>query len=213
LLVYPNVAVTMAYVLLRPFFKPPTNPEDLLDASKWTIDESGSFPGTKKPESQRLSRTSHPHLRLEECMVHIPPMEAGDTVWWHSDVSTHIIIIVRPPLLNPIRCATQWTQSTRAQPTPPWHTSRRVQPRRKTKGTSRTSCRIFSRVDLQQTFQKPRAWRSARSQGILDTQVSARRQNKRSDTIFKLPPVHSCIGIMKLTGTNGCPNPAGARYL
>ena len=90
LLLYPNVKAVMAYMLLRPFFKPPKTDCDAppeLDPRKWELDESDYFPGTMKTESQRLSRTSHPHLRLEECLVHIPPIKAGDTVWWHSDVS------------------------------------------------------------------------------------------------------------------------------
>lgn len=88
LLLYPHVAMTIAYMLLRPFFRPPENTGDVMDARKWTFDaESGWFPGTMKSDSQRLSRTSHPHLRLEQCLVHVPTMEPGDTVWWHSDVS------------------------------------------------------------------------------------------------------------------------------
>ncbi|KAK1995203.1 DUF1479-domain-containing protein [Colletotrichum falcatum] len=64
-----------------------TDPADMMDASKWTLDDTTSwFPGTFKTESQRLSRSSHPHLRLDECLVHIPKMEPGDTVWWHTDV-------------------------------------------------------------------------------------------------------------------------------
>ncbi|KAF9874293.1 hypothetical protein CkaCkLH20_08276 [Colletotrichum karsti] len=87
LLVYPNVATVMSYVMLRPFFAPPSDPTDTMDATKWTLDDSTSwFPGTFKTESQRLSRSSHPHLRLEECLVHVPKMEPGDTVWWHTDV-------------------------------------------------------------------------------------------------------------------------------
>lgn len=87
-MVYPNVASVIAYVLLRPFFTQPSNPADVLDAEKWTLDtETGWFPGTTKPDSQRLSRTSHPHLRLEQCLVHMPKLQPGDTVWWHSDVS------------------------------------------------------------------------------------------------------------------------------
>ena len=86
LLVYPNLEASMAYMMLRPFFKPPAHSDGVMDASKWTLDESGFFPGTEKPESQRLSRSSHPHLRLEECLLHVPPMKAGDTVWWHADV-------------------------------------------------------------------------------------------------------------------------------
>ncbi|KAF7543075.1 hypothetical protein G7Z17_g11042 [Cylindrodendrum hubeiense] len=87
LLIYPNVATAIAYVILRPFFKPPSQPEDVMNAEKWTLDESiGWFPGTFKPESQRLSRSSHPHLRLEECLTHMPKVKPGDTVWWHEDV-------------------------------------------------------------------------------------------------------------------------------
>jgi len=86
-LLYPNVATVVAYVMLRPFFKAPANPADIMDASRWTLDDSsGWFPGTFKTESQRLSRSSHPHLRLEECLVHVPRMEPGDTIWWHADV-------------------------------------------------------------------------------------------------------------------------------
>ncbi|KAL2877053.1 hypothetical protein SGCOL_007674 [Colletotrichum sp. CLE4] len=87
LLVYPSVTSAVAYMVLRPFFKPPVDSADVMDASKWTLDESSYFPGTFKTQSQRLSRSSHPHLRLEECLIHVPKMEPGDTVWWHADVS------------------------------------------------------------------------------------------------------------------------------
>ncbi|KAI7974237.1 hypothetical protein EIK77_006172 [Talaromyces pinophilus] len=85
---YPNVKTAIAYVLLRPFFRPPMDPGvDIMDAEKWTIDDSSAwFPGTFKPDSQRLSRSSHPHLKLEQCLVYAPPVKAGDTVWWHCDV-------------------------------------------------------------------------------------------------------------------------------
>ncbi|KAH8590336.1 hypothetical protein B0O99DRAFT_552441 [Bisporella sp. PMI_857] len=86
LLLYPNVSVVVAYMLLRPFFRPPADKSLIMDPTTWTLDESDYFPGTFKPHSQRLSRSSHPHLRLEECLVHIPKMQAGDTVWWHCDV-------------------------------------------------------------------------------------------------------------------------------
>jgi hypothetical protein len=94
IMLYPNVKAVIAYVLLRPFFAPPTKPDEVMDASKWTFDRTGAFfPGTTKPDSQRLSRISHPHLRLEECLVHIPDMAAGDTVWWHTDVSRSILVL------------------------------------------------------------------------------------------------------------------------
>ncbi|KAH6696782.1 hypothetical protein F5X68DRAFT_271941 [Plectosphaerella plurivora] len=87
ILVYPNVREVMAYMLLRPFFTTPTDQSEIMDAAKWTLDEkTGWFPGTTKPNSQRLSRASHPHLRLEECLVHMPKIKPGDSVWWHSDL-------------------------------------------------------------------------------------------------------------------------------
>ncbi|KAM0329456.1 hypothetical protein ACHAQA_004765 [Verticillium albo-atrum] len=87
IMVYPNVDSAIAYMLLRPFFAPPSDPADVMDAEKWTLDTTtGWFPGTTKPDSQRLSRASHPHLRLEECLVHMPQIRAGDSVWWHSDL-------------------------------------------------------------------------------------------------------------------------------
>ncbi|KAG7406272.1 Uncharacterized protein YbiU [Fusarium oxysporum f. sp. rapae] len=73
IMIYPNVKTVIAYLLLRPFFSPPKDPDYIMDAEKWTFDDStGWFPGTMEPESQRLSRLSHPHLRLEECLIHMP---------------------------------------------------------------------------------------------------------------------------------------------
>ena len=88
LLLYPDVKTSIAYVLLRPFFREPTDPADIMDASKWEFDTSSSwFPGTFREQSQLASPSSHPHLRLKECMVNIPTMYPGDTIWWHTDVS------------------------------------------------------------------------------------------------------------------------------
>jgi hypothetical protein len=86
LMLYPCVKWAMAYLLLRPFFKPPSNRE-VMDAEKWAIDlDSPWFPGTFRTDSQRLSPTSHPHLRLRECMVNIPKMKAGDCIFWRADM-------------------------------------------------------------------------------------------------------------------------------
>jgi hypothetical protein len=87
LMLYPNVKWSIAYLLLRPFFQPPTSEDDVMDATKWTLDVNNPwFPGTWRDDSQLLSPTSHPHLRLPECMVSIPRMNPGDTVWWHADM-------------------------------------------------------------------------------------------------------------------------------
>lgn len=101
LMLYPNVSSVIAYMLLRPFFSPPEEEDDLLDASKWKFDPASTwFPGTEKDESQRLSPSSHPHLRLRECVSYIPKMNAGDTVWWHTDVSRRLIAQLYPKRLE-----------------------------------------------------------------------------------------------------------------
>lgn len=88
IMLYPNISAAIAYILLRPFFRPPPDNRDVMDASKWTFDATDAwFPGTFKEDSQYLSRLSHPHLRLEDCLVHAPPIQPGDSVWWHTDVS------------------------------------------------------------------------------------------------------------------------------
>ncbi|RDW60232.1 hypothetical protein BP5796_11838 [Coleophoma crateriformis] len=87
LLLYPDLKTVIAYLLLRPFFKEPENKADIMDPTKWTFDtDSDWFPGTWQADSQNLSESSHPHLRLRDCMVNIPAMRAGDSVWWHADM-------------------------------------------------------------------------------------------------------------------------------
>ncbi len=86
---YPFVKITIAYILLRPFFTAKKSPEDpaYLDPENWEIDmEKAWFPGTWADQSQYLSSVSHPHLRLEECLIPIPDVNPGDTVWWHCDM-------------------------------------------------------------------------------------------------------------------------------
>jgi hypothetical protein len=93
LLLYPNVEVVIAYLLLRPFFTPPADEAKIMDACEWTFSiDNAWFPGTFKEQSQLLSPSSHPHLRLQECLVNLPPMKAGDTVWWHADVSVQVSV-------------------------------------------------------------------------------------------------------------------------
>lgn len=107
---FPAVKWQIAYILLRPFFKEPEDESKILDAEAWRFDsESPWFPGTVKETSQYVSTSSHPHLRLKDCLVYAPPMEAGDTVWWHDDVSLFSFSLllspspssILPPFLNP----------------------------------------------------------------------------------------------------------------
>ncbi|CAM1502654.1 Fc.00g074300.m01.CDS01 [Cosmosporella sp. VM-42] len=87
LMLYPNVKWIIAYVVLRPFFKQPEAEDDTMDATKWEFDPSEPwFQGSFRADSQLLSPSSHPHLRLKDCLVSIPRMNAGDTIRWHSDM-------------------------------------------------------------------------------------------------------------------------------
>lgn len=117
LMLYPNVEAVMAYVMLRPFVSPPEDERDIMDGSKWMFNrDSAWFPGTTVPDSQRLSTSSHPHLRLKECLVHIPPVRPGDTVWWHTDVGHLSRCLLSYPLIMS-RCAMLSTQNTKAMAT------------------------------------------------------------------------------------------------
>ncbi|KAL4952097.1 hypothetical protein BDW69DRAFT_200974 [Aspergillus filifer] len=86
LAVFPDLKLAQAYVLLRPFFKPPSGDETSLDPASWVLDDSASFPGSVKGLSQRVLTGTHPHLRLEETLTLIPRVNPGDAVFWHSDV-------------------------------------------------------------------------------------------------------------------------------
>ncbi|KIW64182.1 hypothetical protein PV04_09135 [Phialophora macrospora] len=85
LMVVPNIHLATAYMMLRPFFKQPSD-GDWQDPRKWDLDDSPWFPGTYPMDSQLLSPASHPHLRLEESLVHAPTVYPGDTIWWHADM-------------------------------------------------------------------------------------------------------------------------------
>ena len=51
---------------------------------------TADFPGTDLVNGDyvglRPSPEFHPHLRLDECMVSVPKVNPGDTVYWHCDV-------------------------------------------------------------------------------------------------------------------------------
>jgi hypothetical protein len=93
--VYPDVLLTNAYTILRPFFTPtvPSNSEGIYDANNWKFDTSTSdFPGISVHPmdggyaSLLFTPESHPNLRLDECMISVPKVNPGDTVFWHCDV-------------------------------------------------------------------------------------------------------------------------------
>ncbi|KAG5638108.1 hypothetical protein H0H81_001786 [Sphagnurus paluster] len=108
--VFPNVYLSNAYIILRPFFRPTVaagsagflNPENwelgthhavvpglfLIDPS---LDISSSeYPGIYARDGgytgPRLTPEVHPHLELEKTMISIPKVHPGDAVFWHCDV-------------------------------------------------------------------------------------------------------------------------------
>ncbi|KAL4779244.1 hypothetical protein BJX76DRAFT_361958 [Aspergillus varians] len=103
LAVYPNLKLAQAYVLLRPFFKPPSDGV-VADPSSWVLDESGSFPGSAKGLSQMVLAGTHPHLRLEETLTLTPRINPGDAIIHavdpanNSDETATVLYIPAVPL-------------------------------------------------------------------------------------------------------------------
>ncbi|CAE6529377.1 unnamed protein product [Rhizoctonia solani] len=94
---FPDLALSTAYIMLRPFFKPVDGNAANLDPSNWTMDVNSSpeFQGVKREldsdgtESFRsisLNNLSHPHLNLDHCMTSTPKVKPGDMVFWHCDL-------------------------------------------------------------------------------------------------------------------------------
>lgn len=49
LLIYPHLRYVVAYMLLRPFFDPPEDEKDIMDAEKWKFNADGLFfPGVSR---------------------------------------------------------------------------------------------------------------------------------------------------------------------
>lgn len=93
IMVNPAAKLSIAYVLLRPFFQPikdvdSVSSDEYLAAENWkfagsemTSELQGATPG----HGQELNAVLHPHLDLEHTMVHVPPIKPGDFVAWHCD--------------------------------------------------------------------------------------------------------------------------------
>ncbi|KAJ1307001.1 hypothetical protein OPQ81_007981 [Rhizoctonia solani] len=90
---YPLLRESVAYVIMRPFFRPLrpilTNSPSLdeLSPSNWTMDlENTEFPGAVPGSGQELNAITHPHLMLDKGgMVSMRPVKPGDMVLWHCD--------------------------------------------------------------------------------------------------------------------------------
>ncbi|CAJ2509686.1 Uu.00g147120.m01.CDS01 [Anthostomella pinea] len=93
LMVNPLLQLSVAYLLLRPFFRPineakDTQGDEYLAAENWlfagtemTSELQGATPGY----GQELNAELHPHLELDKTMIHMPQVKPGDFVVWHCD--------------------------------------------------------------------------------------------------------------------------------
>ncbi|KAF8135860.1 hypothetical protein K438DRAFT_1882426 [Mycena galopus ATCC 62051] len=91
--VFPDVLLSNAYIILRPFFRPlvPLDSKEILDAANWTFDISTpDFPGIIRLDGgfggPKPTTELHPHLLLDATMTSVPAVNPGDTVFWHCDV-------------------------------------------------------------------------------------------------------------------------------
>lgn len=91
--VFPDVLLSNAYTILRPFMRPTVafDSKDIWNVQNWKYDiSSPEFPGILSYGSgflgPRPTPESHPNMRLEETMISIPDVKPGDTVWWHCDL-------------------------------------------------------------------------------------------------------------------------------
>jgi len=91
--VFPDILLSNAYIILRPFFTPtvPSSSQEIYDSNNWKFDISTpDFPGIIPRDGGYWgplpTSDLHPHLRLEDCMTSVPKVNPGDTVFWHCDV-------------------------------------------------------------------------------------------------------------------------------
>lgn len=90
--VNPLLGKATSYFLLRPFFQPKRAPTNLygsgfLDANNWNMEKEPTalLQGAVPSNCQELNTALHPHLGLEDTMVHVPQVRPGDYVAWHCD--------------------------------------------------------------------------------------------------------------------------------
>ncbi|KAL3418929.1 hypothetical protein PVAG01_09150 [Phlyctema vagabunda] len=96
--VNPNIQLSTAYYLLRPFFAPiqpaksltaGENTAEYLQPENWRLqtgDEiTSELHGATPGHGQEMNNILHPHLELQKTMIHIPQIKPGDFVVWHCD--------------------------------------------------------------------------------------------------------------------------------
>lgn len=120
LMINPLLSKATAYFLLRPFFKPNQIGADVgkiayLDPHNWTLEKecTPNLQGAVPSTCQELNNVLHPHLRLDETMVHIPKVQPGDYVAWHCESEFNCkIFLPSSGLLNVIKRFTPLTKLT-----------------------------------------------------------------------------------------------------
>ena len=94
--VNPLLQLAISYYLLRPFFRPIYVAESqdgaqlnasFLDAENWVLEDpfSSKLEGAAMGRALEPKHAQHPHLNLEQTMVHVPAVAPGDYVAWHCD--------------------------------------------------------------------------------------------------------------------------------
>ncbi|KAK6460673.1 hypothetical protein DFJ63DRAFT_237798 [Scheffersomyces coipomensis] len=83
--VLPNIKLTMAYIMLRPFFWDDSNEEYHIDL------ETPKFPGAVPGTGQLfLNDDCFKHLNQFESVVSIPNVKKGSFVFWHADIAHEV---------------------------------------------------------------------------------------------------------------------------
>ena len=89
LLINPMFSRATAYYMLRPFFSPKAERTgvEFLEPDNWKLDTQPTtlLQGASFGHTQELNKVLHPHLDLDNTMVHIPAVEPGDYIAWHCD--------------------------------------------------------------------------------------------------------------------------------
>ncbi|KAJ3787343.1 hypothetical protein GGU10DRAFT_394052 [Lentinula aff. detonsa] len=91
--VFPDVLLSNAYIVLRPFFRPlvSVGSSEILDPKNWEYDISlADFPGIYPKDGGFAgpwpTPETHPHMMLDKTMIPVPKVMPGDAVFWHCDV-------------------------------------------------------------------------------------------------------------------------------
>ena len=97
LCLFPDLLLSNAYIILRPFFIPVKSAsecqdrEEFLASENWKFDNSYTqFPGINLDSGgpgQWLNSKTHPHMEVDTVMVSVPKVNPGDMVFWHCGTS------------------------------------------------------------------------------------------------------------------------------